>query len=248
MAFWLLVCASGVSADELGFESGDKQTALIELYTSEGCSSCPPAEAWLSKLKSDPGLWKDFVPLAFHVDYWDRLGWRDRFASRNWTERQYNYASLLRSGSVYTPQFILNGDDWRDWSRARQLTKTEAKHAGSLSATTTDNKTFSISYRSEDRSNFEAHVALLGCGITSKIGGGENDGRQLEHDFVVLDHPSEIMRNDSGIWRASVTLNSASNDVSPKAIAVWITQEKQLVPLQATGAWLGKIAPAKQSK
>jgi hypothetical protein len=235
------------AAAELRFESGEKQTALIELYTSEGCSSCPRAEIWLSRLKSDPGLWKEFIPLAFHVDYWDRLGWRDRFASRAWTERQYAYASLLRSSSLYTPEFILNGEEWRDWFRNRQLTKSEAKNAGVLSATTVDNKTFSISYRSEDHSNVEAHVALLGCGIASKISGGENNGRQLQHDFVVLDHQSQIMRNDSGTWRAGVMVDSSRNEVPQKAIAIWIRREKDLKSLQATGGWIGNIALTKQN-
>src|SRR3989454_6981340 len=65
------------------FQSSERQTAVIELYTSEGCSSCPPAETWLSRLKESPGLWKNFVPLAFHVDYWDYLGWRDPWASKS---------------------------------------------------------------------------------------------------------------------------------------------------------------------
>src|ERR1043166_1377606 len=78
-------------AGELSFQSSEQRTPLIELYTSEGCSSCPPAEAWLSKLKTEAGLWKDFVPVAFHVDYWDHLGWRDRFASAVFTERQRAY-------------------------------------------------------------------------------------------------------------------------------------------------------------
>jgi hypothetical protein len=245
MAIWVLLCGSAV-ADELRFESGAKQNSLIELYTSEGCSSCPPAEAWLSKLKSDSKLWKEFVPLAFHVDYWDRLGWRDRFASRDSTQRQYNYASLLRQESVYTPEFILNGQEWRDGFGDRRLTNANTNAAGTLSAKTTDNKTFSISYQNQDRSNFEAHVALLGCGIASKIGAGENGGRELQHDFVVLDHQSQIMQNDSRTWRASLKFDSANNHVPQTAIAIWITHEKQLVPVQATGGWLGKIASPKQ--
>ena len=106
MLFLGVVCAAlpitmSVVA-ETRFESGPQQTVLVELYTSEGCSSCPPAEAWMSRLQGDPGLWKKFVPIAFHVDYWDRLGWRDRFSSRNWTERQSRYAALWQSESVYT--------------------------------------------------------------------------------------------------------------------------------------------------
>jgi hypothetical protein len=96
-------------AGDLNFDSGPQRVHLIELFTSQGCSSCPPAEAWLSKLKSEPGLWKNFVPLAFHVDYWDRLGWRDPFAMKEWTARQYQYSANWKSEGVYTPGFVLDG-------------------------------------------------------------------------------------------------------------------------------------------
>ncbi len=101
----------------IAFSKADRhKTHLIELFTSQGCSSCPPAEAWLSKLKNEPRLWKDFVPLAFHVDYWDRLGWRDPFASKEWTARQYQYSENWKSESVYTPGFVLDGREWMDRS------------------------------------------------------------------------------------------------------------------------------------
>src|ERR1700758_1185011 len=87
------------------FESGVVQTTLIELFTSEGCSSCPRAEKWLSGLKSNPDLWKRTIPVAFHVDYWDHLGWRDRFSKLEFTERQQYYAAAWRNDSVYTPGF-----------------------------------------------------------------------------------------------------------------------------------------------
>ena len=241
IAFWIFICVSAASADELRFESGDKQTALVELYTSEGCSSCPPAEAWLSKLKSNPGLWKDFVPLAFHVDYWDRLGWRDRFAASAWTQRQSAYASLLRSGSVYTPEFVVNGSEWRDWFRNGRLPETNIR-GGILSAATTDGKKVSISYQRTDESELEAHVALLGCGISSKIGGGENSGRQLTHDFAVLDHRASSMTNSAEAARADIAIEKTDQDVPQKAIAIWITRAKQLAPLQATGGWLRNVA------
>src|SRR6478672_1752441 len=94
------------------FESGPQKVHLIELFTSEGCSSCPPAEAWLSKLKTNARLWKDFVPVAFHVDYWDNLGWPDRFAAKPWTERQRTYATAWNTTTVYTPEFVLDGREW----------------------------------------------------------------------------------------------------------------------------------------
>ena len=71
--------ASSSSASELALRSGPARTHLIELYSSEGCSSCPPADDWVESLRKRPGLWKDFVPVAFHVTYWDYLGWKDSF-------------------------------------------------------------------------------------------------------------------------------------------------------------------------
>ena len=87
---------------------------VVELYTSEGCNSCPPADRWLSKLKSDPKV----VALAFHVDYWDRLGWKDRFASAAFTARQAAQQPTNGARFSYTPQVVVDGRDRTDWSRA----------------------------------------------------------------------------------------------------------------------------------
>ena len=134
-----------MNAADNQFASGPQQTSLVELYTSEGCSSCPPAEAWLSRQKDNPGLWKQFVPVAFHVDYWDRLGWRDRFSSKEWTERQRRYAALWGSESVYTPAVVVNGREQRGWSGA-SLSQPSEKQPGILAATTSDGKTFAIEF------------------------------------------------------------------------------------------------------
>ena len=95
-------------ADQLRFQSGEKRVALVELFTSEGCSSCPPAERTFSKLATNPALWKTFVPIALHVNYWDNLGWKDRLAAVEFTQRQHTYASAWRADTVYTPEFVLN--------------------------------------------------------------------------------------------------------------------------------------------
>src|SRR4051812_18023944 len=100
-ALLAMIAALSARADEVTFESKPTRTHLLELYTSEGCSSCPPAEAWLSALKNDPRLWHDFVPVAFHVDYWDHLGWTDPFAAKRWTERQTDYSLLWKTESIY---------------------------------------------------------------------------------------------------------------------------------------------------
>ena len=101
-------------AREIVLESKPARTHLLELFTSQGCSSCPAAEAWLSNLKNEPRLWQDFVPVVFHVDYWDHLGWRDPFASGKWTERQAIIPRVGRAESVFTPAFVLDGVAWRN--------------------------------------------------------------------------------------------------------------------------------------
>lgn len=99
------------------FSSTGQQVNLVELYTSEGCSSCPPADRWLSKLTQKPGLWNEFIPLSLHVDYWDYIGWQDPFADKRYTQRQYNYYHSGNLSSVYTPGVLFNGQEWRSWRR-----------------------------------------------------------------------------------------------------------------------------------
>src|SRR5215207_1393013 len=122
-------------AGEQRFASGENRVSLLELYTSEGCSSCPPAERWLGSLRDAPGLWRDFVPVALHVNYWDKLGWPDRFASKEFTEREYAYAAKWNNSSVYTPCFVRDGSEWRRESRAPSPTK---EKAGELKITLSD--------------------------------------------------------------------------------------------------------------
>jgi hypothetical protein len=224
---------------ETKFESGSQQTALIELYTSEGCSSCPPAEAWFSQLKDDPGLWKRFVPIAFHVDYWDRLGWRDRFSSKQWTERQTRYASVWKSESIYTPAVVQNGRELRNWSSAKVSSPNE-KAAGVLTAKTTDGKNIAVEFRPADASDgsWEAHVALLASGVSSKVDAGENRGRNLKHDFVVLASRDAVMEHNGDAQQVRLTIPTAAESGARLAVAIWISAHDQLAPVQATGGWL----------
>src|SRR5947208_15491894 len=109
----LLADQPGSTPPATVFESGDTQSTLIELFTSEGCSSCPPAEKWMSGLKSNQDLWKKIIPVTFHVDYWDHLGWRDRFAKPEFTSRQQRYAAAWGGDSVYTQGLVVNGKEGR---------------------------------------------------------------------------------------------------------------------------------------
>src|SRR5262252_2023521 len=119
LLLWSAVDSLGT--ERIHFQSGTNRTALIELYTSEGCSSCPPAEEWLSKLKAHPRLWIDLVPAAFHVDYWDYLGWRDPFGAAAYSDRQRTYAAEWKSRSIYTPGFVLDGKEFRGWFKPDKL-------------------------------------------------------------------------------------------------------------------------------
>lgn len=225
----LLLCAAASSpAADLVFESGPQRVHLLELFTSQGCSSCPPAEAWLSKLKSEPRLWKDFVPLAFHVDYWDRLGWRDPFASKEWTARQYQYSENWKSEGVYTPGFVLDGRE----SLARSVPAPATETPGVLKLSIKDQKVVAEFVATNGAAkDLDLHLATLGFDLATKITAGENGGRNLRQDFVVLSLATEKMSGG----KSELQLK---NDSRAGAIVVWITGPNQLEPIQAVGGWL----------
>lgn len=168
-------------------DTGTARHVLLELYTSEGCDSCPPADRRLSSYKDAGNADARLVPLAFHVDYWDRLGWTDRFASPQYTQRQYQMAALARSRSVYTPQFLRNGRDWR--SAAGPLDGIGATPAGAaialdLGAAAGGQLAVggTISGAGPGR---EVWLALYEHNLESRVLAGENGGKVLRHDYVV---------------------------------------------------------------
>ncbi len=214
------------------FTSGETRTRLLELYTSEGCSSCPSAETWLGGLRDAPGLWRDFVPVAFHVVYWDRLGWRDRFASKEYTARQYAYSGQWGADTVYTPGFVLDGVEWRK-SLGQHPPSASAEKAGVLSVEYADDGTCRVKF--DASGDHEVHAALLGGGITSVVKAGENRGRTLRHEFVALALGRAPLENGRAQLSLPVPLDKA---FSRRALAVWVTRRGELTPLQAAGGWL----------
>lgn len=224
---------SSARGGEVVFESKPTRTHLIELYTSEGCSSCLPAEAWMTSLKNEARLWHDFVPVAFHVDYWDHLGWRDPFAAKLWTDRQADYSVRWKSESVYTPAFALDGKEW---------------YQGALDASTEPTGVLKIvvngdqvkaSYKSADGAakRYDIHVAQLAFSAMSDVTAGENSGRKLMHDFVVVGLTNETMKG--GTKELKLTAPSIKSNTDPRtAVAAWVTVAGQIEPLQATGGWL----------
>src|SRR5689334_18662425 len=108
--------AAHAAAPACSAYTGPHTTALVELYTSEGCDSCPPADHWLSSLFSQGFRPDQVVPLALHVDYWDYIGWKDPFGRAEFSVRQRKLAAMRRPVVVYTPQVVLQGQDFRRWA------------------------------------------------------------------------------------------------------------------------------------
>lgn len=227
--------AASLRAEPLSIESGPRKTHLLELFTSEGCSSCPPAEAWMSKLKDNGGLWRDFVPIAFHVDYWDRLGWRDPLASKAWTARQYAYSERWNSDTVYTPGFVLDG---REWQKSGPPSAGN-ESPGTLKLSVSEREKIIASFRpaTSESKPLELHVARLGFGMTINVKAGENSGRKLQHDFVVLAMASTTMTDGEAELTSPTTLRPQDAS-SRSAIAAWVTEPGKLEPIQAVGGWL----------
>ncbi len=226
-----VVCLLPVQISALEITSTASRTLVVELYTSEGCSSCPPADKWLSSLKSDSRLFKTLLPLAFHVDYWDQLGWPDPYARAAYSERQ---RELVRQGllsQVYTPGLVVNSREWRGWFNGQSLPKQSLSEPGILRAELNNNQ-LSIYFDSDE--TLTAHIAFLGMGLSSEVEAGENRGRSLVHDFVVLDKRAFY---GQGEWQF-VLDERPEVEQQQMALAVWLTKPGSLSVIQAAGGYL----------
>ncbi len=233
----LVLCLSLVSGDvfAMTLESGPQRVSLLELYSSEGCSSCPPADEWINSLRQDKNLWKDFVPVVFHVDYWDYLGWKDVYASPRFSQRQRDYAASWGTDSVYTPGFVKDGHEWR-----RQffgsVPPTKKENVGRLTVEQ-NGENVKILFQASlelNESAWLANAAILSFNKRSEVQRGENAGRTLSHDFVVSEHVSGPMKKEGENFVADLKLAESK----PEAIAVWVTRADKLEPVQAAGGYI----------
>ena len=245
MALLLATMCVNAQTNPITFQSAPERTALLELYTSEGCSSCPPAEVWLSGLKNSPRLWKDFAPVAFHVDYWNYLGWKDAWSSAEYSERQQAYAQLWHTENVYTPEFVLNGKEWHNWFAGKNGPKSGGDRVGILTVTSADTNRWEVRFVPEKTfgTHYEIHAALMAGGLVSDVKAGENKSRRLNHDFAVVNLLQFGMADRNGVAKGKFTLDTAQFRSSKTlALTVWITVAGQIEPMQTTGGWL--IPPA----
>ena len=228
--------------------------ALVELFTSEGCSSCPPADDVAADIaKRAASLGSPVYVVAYHVDYWDYLGWKDRFATPDFSARQRAYAEETGSKRVYTPQMVINGRVefvGSDHARADQEIKAAIGSSNSKSGAppatlklTLDprvraNLRYAVSYEVtgiEDpaRSGVMLHVAVVESGLESKIIRGENAGKTLHHDSVARWFSSSALSDDA---RGQILVH-IPGDAAPKhtSIVAWL-QHGEVGPVFAAAS------------
>lgn len=182
-----------------------REPLLVELFTSQGCSSCPPADELLSRIgagtwpRASKQLGRPIIPLAFHVDYWNYLGWSDPFSSSRWSDRQRDYARQLSSGRVYTPQLVIHGRGDAVGSRVKEVGRALERVSASLApapaitvSARVDNGSIHVEAAvtrargsTHGKGQLEVWLALFENGVETRVARGENAGRTLRNDYVV---------------------------------------------------------------
>ena len=227
-----LIVIQPTQAEPMVISSGEPQVTLLELFTSQGCSSCPPAERWLNTYVQADDLWQRIVPVAVHVDYWDYLGWQDPYASAANSQRQRAYAQAGQARTVYTPGMFVDGQEWRGWIRRKQP-PASGNRPGKLEVRVQDDE-LQAQFVATDKPLL-LHVAVLGFGIDTEVLRGENRDRTLRQEFVSLVQMTKPSAN--GRWQLRLP-DYQRQEVARYGLAVWVSAPDQPVPLQATGGWL----------
>ena len=227
--------------------SGPRTLPLVELFTSEGCDSCPPADRWLSA-QFPPRLpaavaGQPALALAYHVDYWDRLGWRDRFASAQFTQRQYDEMSASGATFVYTPQVVVQGQDAPRWNRgqvADALATAERRPpraAIALDVTPgTDALQLRVTATVPDpalRTSAVLWIAYTDSGHVTEVAAGENRGAKLRHDHVVRSLHGPYPVDAAGSGTAALTQKLPTDAGSAPEVVAFVQDTKNGDILQA---------------
>ncbi|QUJ70594.1 DUF1223 domain-containing protein (plasmid) [Photobacterium sp. GJ3] len=224
--FWLL-CICPLAQAQVWQHAGPP-AQVIELFTSQGCSSCPPADRFTHQLGETNSLWETIIPVAYHVDYWDYLGWKDAFSNPAFSLKQRLYHQYDVLSSVYTPGFVVDGKEWRGFFSHQRLPEQNTTAAKALKLTY-ENQAFTLDYAGEGR--FVAHFVLMAMDETTPILRGENAGKVLTYNHVVLDSAQSASENR---WSFSPARIPANAD----AVAAWLTRENSFVPVQTVAGWL----------
>lgn len=234
------------------FSSGTKPVALLELFSTQSCHSCPPAQSFVSSLKSHPDLFKTFVPVVFHVHYWDYLGWKDHYSEKKFTHRQRRYVRALKLKSMHTPMTVFKGaymppkQRRLEWVKQKAVTNAKAEQNGKLQVVRKTKERFQITYtpaaNKKQLQNPVFYAALIGNDIATRVRSGENAGKKLEQDFIVL----EFVRVDATIDQksasatANIRLETEKRNSGNNGIVVWVSDGENVRPLQAVGGLFHK--------
>lgn len=218
-AFLICLAAPGLAGGTCSAVSGAMTAALVELYTSEGCNSCPPADRWLSSLGKRGRVPGQIVPLSLHVDYWDYIGWKDPYAKPAYAARQRKLTQAQRLAFVYTPQVMLQGRDFRAWStpafdaEVARINRQPARATIRLAYDPAPRDAWTVTAAAELLDASQApqaalYVAAYENRLASVVTAGENRGSTLEHDYVALEWlgPYEIPRTGARVERLRVPL------------------------------------------
>lgn len=234
VALLAAVLGSGQAAAQCQAVSAAQRLPVVELFTSEGCSSCPPADRWLSSLKRAAAQGR-VLPLAFHVDYWDYIGWKDAFAQAEFSRRQRNLAQRSGSRTVYTPQVLVDGRDFRAWSNAGDFAGALASASRGPAAARLELSQLGhppANWRVRLRAALDAsaqphgafvHLAIVENSLQSSVRAGENAGATLRHDFVVRRWLGPFRVPEKGVLETDIGIDLAPGwkvpDLSVAAIA-----------------------------
>jgi hypothetical protein len=205
--------------------------ALVELYSSEGCNSCPPADNWLSQWKNS-GAAQSIVPLALHVDYWNSLGWTDRFSQHRFTERQQMLTDLAGGHTIYTPEIFVSGRELRSWSqrdsfqsRVGKVVAEPAQANVALEFKGQAPGAFNVaaqftSKAADTGGQLDAYLAVYENSLSSQVGAGENRGATLHHERVVRQWigPVPLVAGSAQI-RRDIRIQDTAADASVNAPA-----------------------------
>ena len=240
-AFLFLRSASGNSAARLSAGPAAHRVVVAELFTSEGCSSCPPADALLGHLRQDlaqQGI--EVIPLGFHVDYWNSLGWKDRFSSADYSRRQEQYAQSLRVDGPYTPEMVVDGAVefvGNDSGKAQRTIREAASQAEvatvKISSAPADQLAVQVKAPSSAKDP-QVVLAITEDNLTTQVGSGENGGRTLHHAAVVREL-RQLGHLHEGSFEANVPLKLDKD---------WKRQDLRAVVFLQEGP-TGKIATGK---
>jgi hypothetical protein len=224
-----LASAAATAAPMCEARSTATAPTVVELYTSEGCSSCPPADRWLSRIRSDTPI----VALAFHVNYWDRLGWPDRFASGEFTRRQAEQQAVNGARVSYTPQVVVQGRDRPEWP-GLALPPVLAGSPPVDVAISGDGRSFDATVKTRPGAppRLAAYWAVTENGHRSAVTAGENAGEKLAHDHVVRELHRVPPWTGASI-RLSFSPSAAADAAHPRALSLVVIDAATGRPLQA---------------